>query len=110
MSHALLAIQNILQNSNIFIGSRETVLFAPFGKKKLTQFSGLPPTSVSYLNFMSHSIKSNYKLYVITYYRYIIVKITNLKWMAWSEKYQIVQDQYKKSWNFSVFGWMKQFF
>ena len=49
MSHALLAIQNILQNSNIFIGSRETVLFGPFGKKKLTQFSGLPPTSVSYL-------------------------------------------------------------
>ena len=49
MSHALLAIQNILQNSNILIGSRETVLFVPFGKKKLTQFSGLPPTSVSYL-------------------------------------------------------------
>ena len=34
MSHALLAIHNILQNSNIFIGSRETVLFTPFGKKK----------------------------------------------------------------------------
>ena len=50
MSHALLAIQNILQNSNIFIGSRETVLFTPFGSKKATQFSGLPPTSVSYLN------------------------------------------------------------
>ena len=50
MSHALLAIQNILQNSNIFIGSRETVLFTSFGKKKVTQFSGLPPTSVSYLN------------------------------------------------------------
>ena len=49
MSHALLAIQNILQNSNIFIGSRETVLFTPFGGKKVTQFSGLPPTSVSYL-------------------------------------------------------------
>ena len=49
MSHALLAIQNILQNSNIFIGSRETVLFTSFGKKKLTQSSGLPPTSVSYL-------------------------------------------------------------
>ena len=50
MSQALLAIQNILQNSNIFIGSRETVLITPFGKKKVTQFSGLPPTSVSYLN------------------------------------------------------------
>ena len=49
MSHALLAIQNILQNSDILIGSRETVLFTSFGKKKLTQFSGLPPTSVSYL-------------------------------------------------------------
>ena len=34
MSHALLAIQNILQNSNIFIGSRETVHFMPFDKKK----------------------------------------------------------------------------
>ena len=51
MSHALLAVQNILQNSNIFIGSRETVLFTSFGKKKVTQFSGLPPTSVSYLKF-----------------------------------------------------------
>ena len=50
MSHALLAIQNILQNSNILIGSRETVLFTSFGKKKVAQFSGLPPTSVSYLN------------------------------------------------------------
>ena len=49
MSHALLAIQNILQNSNIFIGSRETVFFTSFGKKKVTQFSGLPPTSVNYL-------------------------------------------------------------
>ena len=50
MSHALLAIQNILPNSNIFIGSRETVLFMPFGKKKVTQVSGLLPASVSYLN------------------------------------------------------------
>ena len=49
MPHASLAIQNILQNSNIFIGSRETDLFTPFGSKKVTQFSGLPPTSVSYL-------------------------------------------------------------
>ena len=48
MSHALLAIQNILQNLNIFIGSRETVLFTPVGSKKVTQFSDLPPTSVSY--------------------------------------------------------------
>ena len=51
MSHALLAIRNILQNSNIFILSRETVLFTPFGKKKVTQFSGFPPTSVSYLKW-----------------------------------------------------------
>ena len=36
MSHALLAIRNILQNLNIFILSRETVLFTPFGKKKVT--------------------------------------------------------------------------
>ena len=54
MSHALLAIQNILQNSNIFIGSRETVLFTPVGSKKVTQFSGLPPTSVSYLKSSTH--------------------------------------------------------
>ena len=31
MSQALLAIQNILQNSNTFDGSRETVFFTPFG-------------------------------------------------------------------------------
>ena len=48
MSHALLAIRNILQNSNIFILSRETVLFTPFGEKKVTQLSGFSPTSVSY--------------------------------------------------------------
>ena len=54
MSHALLAMQNILQNSNIFIGSREIVLFTPFGKKKVTQFSGLPPTSVSYFRLRSN--------------------------------------------------------
>ena len=51
---------------------------------------------------MSHSIllaiKSNSKLYVITYYyHYIIIQITNLKLMAWSVQYQIVQDQYRKS-------------
>ena len=34
MSQALLAIQNILQNSNIFDISRETVLFMPFGDNK----------------------------------------------------------------------------
>ena len=50
MSQALLAIQNILQNSNIFNRSRETVHFTPFGEKKVKQFSGFLPTSVSYLN------------------------------------------------------------
>ena len=50
MSEALLAIQNILQNSNIFDRSRETVLFTPFGDKKVTQFSGFRPTSVGYFN------------------------------------------------------------
>ena len=49
-SHALLAIQNILQNSNIFNRSQETVHFTPFGDKKMTKFSGFLPTSVSYLN------------------------------------------------------------
>ena len=48
MSQALLAIQIILQNSNIFNRSRETVLFTHFGDKKVTQFSGFLPTSVSY--------------------------------------------------------------
>ena len=46
----MLAIQNILQNSNIFDRSRETVLFTPSGDKKVTRFSGSLPTSVSYLN------------------------------------------------------------
>ena len=50
MSHALLAIQNIIQNSDIFNMSRETVLVMPFGDEKVTVFSGFPPTSVSYLN------------------------------------------------------------
>ena len=40
-----------------FIGSRETVLFTPFGSKKVTQFSGLPPTSVSYLKVGDYSLK-----------------------------------------------------
>ena len=39
MSQALLTIQNILRNSNIFNRTRETVLFMPFGAKKVTQFS-----------------------------------------------------------------------
>ena len=47
MSQALLAIQNILQNSNIFDRSREAVVLMPFGDKKVTQFSAFPPTSVS---------------------------------------------------------------
>ena len=46
---ALLAIWNILQNSNIFNRSRQTVLVMPYGDEKVTQFSGFPPTSVSYL-------------------------------------------------------------
>ena len=58
MSHALLAIQNILQNSNIFSGSRETVLFTPFGSRKVTQFSGLPPTSVSTLREFQNKLSS----------------------------------------------------
>ena len=49
MWQALLAIQNILQNSNIFNRSGEKVLFTPFDDKKVTQFSGFLPTSVSYL-------------------------------------------------------------
>ena len=47
MSHALLAIQSILQISNIFNRSRETVLSTPFCDKKVTQFSDFLPTSVS---------------------------------------------------------------
>ena len=49
MSQALLAIQNILQNSNILNRSRQTVLFTSFGDKKLTQFSAFLSTPVSYL-------------------------------------------------------------
>ena len=49
MSPALLAIQNILQNSYIFNRSLEIVIFTPFGDKKVTQFSGFLNTSVSYL-------------------------------------------------------------
>ena len=43
MSQALLAIQNILQNSDIFNRSQETVFLTPFGDKKVTQFSGFCP-------------------------------------------------------------------
>ena len=39
MSQALLDIQNISQNSNLFDRSRETVLFTPFGGKRVTRFS-----------------------------------------------------------------------
>ena len=48
MSQALLAICNILQNSNTFNMSRETVLVMPFSDEKVRQFSGFPPTSVSF--------------------------------------------------------------
>ena len=61
MSQALLAIQNILQNSNIFNRSQETVLVMPFGDKKVTQFSGfLRPTSVSYLKGPMHRIDNTF--------------------------------------------------
>ena len=41
---------------------------------------------------------------VITYHKlFIIIQMTNLKWMTWSEQCQIEQDQYRKSWNFSEF-------
>ena len=49
MSQALLAIQNILQNSNIFNRSRQTILFTPFSDKKVTQFSDFLLSSVSYV-------------------------------------------------------------
>ena len=62
MSQSLLAIQNILQNSNIFNRSRETVLFTPFGDKKVTQFSGFLPTSVSYLNSIKIILPMRFQL------------------------------------------------
>ena len=37
MSQALLAIQNILDNSNAFNRSRGIALFRPFGDQKVTQ-------------------------------------------------------------------------
>ena len=43
------------------------------------------------------AITSNYKLYIMTQCNhYIIIQITNLIWMAWSEQHQIEQDQYRK--------------
>ena len=41
MSQALLAIQNILQNWNIFNRLRETAIFAPFGDRKVRCFCPL---------------------------------------------------------------------
>ena len=73
MSHALLAIQNTLQNSNIFIRSRETVLFTPFGKKKATQFSGLLPISVSYLKLQLHDA-----IYWLRFYSNSLIHILSL--------------------------------
>ena len=58
MLQALLAIQNILQNANIFNRSRETDHISPFGDKKVTQFSGFVPTSVSYLKLLEVTAKS----------------------------------------------------
>ena len=52
MLQALLPIQNILQHSNTFNRSRETVHLTLFGDKKVTQFSGFLPTSVSYLRLL----------------------------------------------------------
>ena len=49
MSQALLAILNVVQNSNTFNKSRETVLVTSFGDEKVTRFSGFLPTSVNYL-------------------------------------------------------------
>ena len=60
MTQSSLAIQNIFQNSNIFNRSRETVLFTPFGDKKVTQFSGFLPTSVSYLNHSNYVVKTEF--------------------------------------------------
>ena len=60
MSQTLLAIQNILQNSNIFYRSRETVFYAPFGDKTVTQFSGFLPTSVSYFKSFTLARERNF--------------------------------------------------
>ena len=43
MSQALLAIWDILQNSNIFNRSRETVFVMPFGDEKVTNFQLFRP-------------------------------------------------------------------
>ena len=79
MSHALVAIQNTLQNSNIFIRSRETVIFTPFGKKKVTQFSGLPPISVSYL-------KSNSNGQIFNIRQNINCQSENVVYLIWCEE------------------------
>ena len=52
MSQALLAIQNISQNSNIINRSLETVLFTPFGDKKWHNFQ----VSVSYLKLSRYGL------------------------------------------------------
>ena len=69
MLQALLAIWNILQNSNVFNRSQETVLVMPFGNEKMTQFSGFPPTSVSYLEVVTNETKRNR-----TVLKFVIVK------------------------------------
>ena len=45
----LLAIQKILQNSNIFNRSREIVPLMPFGEQNVTQFLGFTLNLASYL-------------------------------------------------------------
>ena len=64
MSQVLLAVENILQSSNIFNRSRETALCMHFGDKKVTQFSGFLPTSMSYLKSISppHLTKNTEKI------------------------------------------------
>ena len=58
MLQALLVIQNILQDSDTFNRSRETVHFAAFCDKKVTQFSGFLPTSVSYIKLLEVTAKN----------------------------------------------------
>ena len=70
MSQALLAVQDILQNSNIFNRSQETVLFTPFGDKKVTQFLGLLPTSVSYLKCPLYILHETFE----TFFTYLVPK------------------------------------
>ena len=58
MLQALLAIQNILQNSNIFNRARETVLFTPFGDTKVTQFS---ETEIFHYHFNNLKSSQHYR-------------------------------------------------